>query len=611
MAAVGIVYGDIGTSPLYTLKTIFAPEHGLALNTPNLLGVISLIFWGLTIIVSLKYVTLVLRADNRGEGGVMALMALALSSVSKYSRWHFPLMLMGVFGATLFYGDSVITPAISVLSAIEGIEVATPAMQQFVVPLTILVLVGLYAVQSRGTAGIGRWFAPVMVIWFAALAAMGVINILKAPAILQAINPWYAVQFMLDNRFIAFVALGAVVLAFTGAEALYADMGHFGKKPIRMAWFLITFPALALNYLGQGGLLLLDPAAISNPFYQQLGAWSIYPLVILSTMATVIASQATISGTFSMTKQAIALGFLPRMRVRHTSESQIGQIYIPVVNWLQLIAVLVAVIGFGSSDNLAAAYGIAVTATMLATTVLTFFVIRYRWKMNLVLCWAATGFFVLIDVVFFSANALKLFHGGWFPLTLGAILFVVMLTWKSGRELVFQNLQKHAIPLEDFLASLFIAPPVRVPGTAIFLRGETDGVPHAMLHNLSHNKVLHERVVFLTVFMLEEPWVAPAAQVSITELGHQCFQLNVYYGFKDEPDIPKVMALCAAHGLHFEMMETSFFIARQTVISTPGAGMAPWREQLFVTMSRNARGAADYYQIPSNRVIELGTQVEI
>ncbi|MES2116964.1 MAG: potassium transporter Kup [Pseudomonadota bacterium] len=611
LAAIGIVYGDIGTSPLYTLKTIFSPEHGLRLTPDNLLGVISLIFWGLTIIVSLKYVTLVLRADNRGEGGIMALMALALNSVSKSPKLHYRLMLCGVFGAALFYGDSVITPAISVLSAIEGLEVATPALKPYVVPLTIAVLVALYALQQHGTAGIGRWFGPVMILWFAALAVMGLVNIVAAPQILSALNPWYALKFVLANRFIAFVALGAVVLAFTGAEALYADMGHFGKKPIRMAWFLIVFPSLALNYLGQGGLLLAHPEAISNPFYQQLGAWSVYPLVAMSTLATVIASQATISGTFSMTKQAIALGFLPRMRILHTSASEIGQIYMPMVNWLQLVVVLLAVIGFGSSDNLAAAYGIAVTATMLATTVLTFFVIRYRWQINLMLCWAATGFFLLIDVLFFSANALKLFHGGWFPLLLGSVLFVVMLTWRAGRALVFQNLQKHAIPLEDFLSSLFVAPPTRVPGTAIFLRGESDGVPHAMLHNLSHNKVLHERVVFFTIHIIEEPYVPEAEQIKIIDLGHNCFQLNVHYGFKDEPDIPRVLSLCASHGLPFEMMETSFFIARQTVISTPGAGMAPWREHLFVAMSRNARGAADYYQIPSNRVIELGTQVEI
>ena len=611
LAAVGIVYGDIGTSPLYTLKTVFDPTHGLSVTHNNLLGIVSLIFWGLTLIVSLKYVTLVLRADNRGEGGIMALMALVLSSVSKSSRWHVPLMVIGVFGATLFYGDSVITPAISVLSAIEGLEVATPAFSPYVVWLTIAVLVALYSVQSHGTAGIGRFFAPIMLIWFVALACMGVVNIIKSPAILAAVNPLHAVAFLLENGRIAFLSLGAVVLALTGAEALYADMGHFGKKPIRMAWFLIAFPALALNYLGQGGLLLAHPEAISNPFYQQLGAWSVYPLVILSTMATVIASQATISGTFSMTKQAIALGFLPRMRVRHTSESEIGQIYIPAVNWLQLAVVLMAVVGFGSSEKLAAAYGIAVTATMLATTILTFFVIRYRWKMNLLLCWAATGFFLFIDVNLFAASSLKLFHGGWFPLLLGAVLFIIMLTWKRGRQLVFQNLEKHAIPLNEFLSSLFIAPPLRVPGTAIFLRGETDGVPHALLHNLLHNKVLHERVIFLTVYMHEEPWVAPSERVRVVDLGHQCYQVNVHYGFKDEPDIPDALAQCAQQGLDFEMMETSFFIARQTIISTPGAGMMPWREHLFVTMSRNARTAADYYQIPSNRVIELGTQVEI
>ncbi|MES2742271.1 MAG: potassium transporter Kup [Pseudomonadota bacterium] len=611
LAAVGIVYGDIGTSPLYTLKTIFDPNHGLALNTPNLLGVISLIFWGLTMIVSLKYVSLVLRADNRGEGGIMALMALALNSVSKASRWHYWLMLLGVFGATMFYGDSVVTPAISVLGAIEGLEVAAPGLERFVVPLTIVVLVSLYAVQRHGTAGIGRFFGPIMVVWFLALAVMGVINIAAAPHILAALNPWHAVRFMLENRMTAFIALGAVVLAFTGAEALYADMGHFGKKPIRAAWFLITFPALALNYLGQGGLLITHPDAISNPFFQQLGSWSVYPLVVLSTMAAVIASQATISGTFSMTKQAIALGLLPRMRVLHTSESEIGQIYIPAVNWMQLIVVLIAVVGFGSSDKLAGAYGIAVTATMLATTVLTFFVIRYRWNLPLWLCFAATGFFIAIDIMLFSASTLKLFHGGWFPLLLGAVLFTIMLTWKRGRELVFQNLHKHAIPLEEFLSSLFVVPPTRVHGTAIFLRGETDGVPHALLHNLSHNKVLHERVVFLTVHIVEEPWVPEAEQVKVVELGHHCYQVNVHYGFKDEPDVPKVLTLCDCLGLPFEMMETSFFIARQTVISAPGSGMAPWREHLFVAISRNARGAADYYQIPPNRVIELGTQVEI
>ena len=611
LAAVGIVYGDIGTSPLYTFKTVFDPQHGLLLNAPNLLGVTSLIFWALTMIVSLKYVSLVLRANNNGEGGIMALMALALGSVGKLSKFHFPLMVLGVFGATMFYGDSVITPAISVLGAIEGLEVAAPALARWVVPLTIVVLVALYALQRRGTAGIAVLFGPVMLVWFIALAIMGVINIVQTPAILAALNPFQALRFMLANRFIAFVALGAVVLAITGAEALYADMGHFGKRPIRLAWFMITYPALILNYFGQGALLIRHPDFVTNPFFNQLGSWSVYPLVVLSTMAAVIASQATISGTFSMTKQAIALGLLPRMRVLHTSASEIGQIYIPAVNWLQLSVVLIAVVGFGSSDNLAGAYGIAVTATMLCTTVLTFFVTRYRWHMPLALCFGATGFFIFMDLMLFSSSTLKLLHGGWFPLLLGAILFTVMMTWKRGRELVFENLQKHAIPLDDFLQSLFVAPPARVYGTAIFLRGESDGVPHALLHNLSHNKVLHERVVFLTVRILEEPYVDRAEQVKVVGLGHNCFQLNVSYGFKDEPNIPDILSLCRAHELVFEMMETSFFIARQTVISTPGTGMAPWREHLFVAMSRNARGAADYYQIPTNRVIELGTQVEI
>ncbi|MFC5552181.1 potassium transporter Kup [Massilia aerilata] len=611
LAAVGIVYGDIGTSPLYTLKTIFDPTHGLPLSTPNLLGIVSLIFWGLTMIVSLKYVTLVLRADNRGEGGIMALMALALNSVTRQSRWHYVLMIIGVFGATMFYGDSVITPAISVLGAIEGLEVATPGLEKWVVPLTIVVLVILYSVQRHGTAGIGRFFGPIMVVWFAALAIMGVINIVEAPVILQALNPLHAFEFMLRERFIAFVALGAVVLSLTGAEALYADMGHFGKKPIRAAWFMVVFPALALNYLGQGALLIMHPDAVENPFFHQLGSWSVLPLVVLSTMAAVIASQATISGTFSMTKQAIALGLLPRMRVMHTSESEIGQIYIPAVNWLQLAVVLIAVVGFGSSDKLAGAYGIAVTATMFATTILTFFVTRYRWHLPLALCFGATGFFMIMDIMLFSASTLKLLHGGWFPLLLGAILLTIMLTWKRGRELVFENLEKHAIPLEDFLQSLFVGPPARVAGTAIFLRGETDGVPHALLHNLLHNKVLHERVVFLTVHIREEPYVPESEQVEVVSLGHNCFQLNVSYGFKDEANIPDILRLCALQQLEFEMMETSFFIARQTVISVPGSGMMPWREHLFVLMQRNARTAADYYQIPANRVIELGTQVEI
>jgi KUP system potassium uptake protein len=611
LAAIGIVYGDIGTSPLYTMKEVFSKEHGVALTQANLLGVVSLIVWGLTIVVSLKYVALILRADNRGEGGIMALTALALSSVTQKSRWYYPVMLAGLIGAALFFGDGVITPAISVLSAIEGLEVATPALQPYVVPLTVAVLIALYMVQHHGTGGIGKWFGPIVLFWFAALAGMGVINIAHNPAVLVALDPLYALHFLVDNSWLAFVALGAIVLAFTGAEALYADMGHFGKTPIRLAWFSVVFPGLALNYLGQGALLLAHPEAVSNPFYQQLGPWSVYPLVIVATMATVIASQATISGTFSITQQAISLGFLPRMRVLHTSEREIGQIYIPLVNWLQLSAVVLAVAGFGSSSKLASAYGIAVTATMLITTILTFFVIRYRWHYNLLLCWSVTGFFFVIDMAFFSANFLKIVHGGWFPILLGVIMTTVMLTWKDGRYLVYENLKKHLIPIEDFLPSLFISPPARVEGTAVFFRAEGDGVPHAMLHNLLHNKVLHERTVFLTVLNADIPTVPPSERIAVTPLGNDCYQVDVQYGFKDERDIPQALQACREYGLEFDMMSTSFFIARQNVIPTVGSGMAMWRESLYAMMSRNARDAADYYRVPSNRVIELGTQVEI
>jgi KUP system potassium uptake protein len=611
IAAIGIVYGDIGTSPLYTMKEVFSEEHGIALTHANILGVVSLILWGLLLIISLKYVTLVLRANNRGEGGIMALSALAMSSVGTASRWHYPVMLLGMMGAGLFYGDGVITPAISVLSAIEGLEVATPALKPYVLPLTVIVLVALYSLQSKGTAGIGKFFGPIVLVWFATLATMGVINIVHYPAVLAAFNPLHGLNFVLHNGWFAFIALGAVVLALTGAEALYADMGHFGKKPVRLAWFSVVFPALALNYLGQGALLMSTPAAVTNPFFQQLGPWSVYPLVVLSTMATVIASQATISGAFSVTQQAISLGFLPRMRVVYTSEREMGQIYIPLVNWVQLTIVLLAVVGFGSSGNLASAYGIAATATMTTTTILTFFVVRYKWKYSLLLAALATGFFLTLDVTLLAATSLKIVSGGWFPLALSALMVTIMLTWKNGRELVFNNLKKHAIPLNDFLQSLFYGPPHRVDGTGIFFRAEGDGVPHAMLHNLLHNKVLHQRIVFLTVFNQDIPTVRLEDRVKVEPLGHECYQVNVYYGFKDERDIPLALAMCAMHGLEFEMMETSFFIARQTVISTVGGGMARWREALFATMSRNARDAADYFRVPTNRVIELGTQVEI
>lgn len=611
LAAIGVVYGDIGTSPLYTMKEVFAHEHGIPLTHANILGVVSLILWGLIIVISLKYVTLILRADNRGEGGIMALTALALSSVKQNSHWYYPVMLLGMVGAGLFFGDGVITPAISVLSAIEGLEVATPAFKHFVIPITLVVLTALYMLQKKGTGGIGKWFGPIVLIWFTTLAIMGVVNIANHPAILTAFNPVHALRFLANNGWFAFVALGAIVLALTGAEALYADMGHFGRKSVRLAWFLVVFPALGLNYLGQGALLITHPEAVSNPFFQQLGAWSIYPLVVLSTMAAVIASQATISGAFSVTQQAISLGFLPRMQICYTSQSEMGQIYIPLVNWLQLSAVILAVIGFGSSSNLASAYGIAATATMTITTLLTFFVIRHGWKYPLVLCFAATGGFLIIDFALFSSTSLKIVSGGWFPLVISAVMTLLMLTWRSGRELVYQSITKHMIPVEDFLKSLFISPPPRVEGTAIFFRPEGDGVPHSMLHNLLHNKVLHERVIFMTVYATDIPRVPDSDRIKIENLGHECYQLNIYYGFTDARNIPQALDMCAQSGLKINLMETSIFIARQTIITTTGGGMAPWREAMYAAMARNARDPADFLQIPPNRVIELGTQVEI
>jgi KUP system potassium uptake protein len=611
LGALGVVYGDIGTSPLYTMKEIFAPQHGIVLNELNILGAVSIIIWSLIIIVSLKYVSLILRADNRGEGGIMALMALALASVTRHSRWYTPVMLTGLAGTALFFGDGVITPAMTVLSAIEGLGVATPAFHSSVIPLTVGVLIGLYLLQRHGTAGIGRWFGPFMLAWFGILAIMGVVNIAQTPTILAAFNPLHALSFFLANKWLGFIALGAIFLALTGAEALYADLGHFGKRPIRLAWFLVVFPALVLNYLGQGGVLLSNPAAAVNPFYYQLGSWSILPLVALATVAAIVAAQATISATFSVVQSAISLGFLPRMKVMHTSEQEIGQVYIPLVNWLQLAVVLAAVIGFGTSSNLAGAYGIAVSTTMLTTTILTFFVIRYKWKYSLLLCCASTGFFLFIDAAFFASNSVKIAEGGWFPILMGVVMMTIMLTWRVGRSMLFDNLKQHAIPLNDFLDSLFAAPPQRVSGTAVFFRAEGDGVPHALLHNLLHNKVLHERTVFLTVINRDIPTVDDSERIELLELTHQCWQLNVHYGFKDERDIIKALDAAQAHGFTYEMMETSFFIARQTVIPRPGGRMPYLGDALFAMMSRNARDAAEYYKVPANRVIELGTQIEI
>jgi KUP system potassium uptake protein len=613
LAALGIVYGDIGTSPLYAAKEVFNPSHGIVLDTGTILGGISAILWSLMVVVSLKYVTLIMRADNKGEGGIMALLALSSSAVQKFPRWRVVLPMLGAVGAALFYGDAVLTPAVTVLSAVEGLEVGTTAFKPFVVPIAVGILVGLFMFQRHGTAVVGKLFGPVMLMWFSALAIAGVANIVADASILASLNPWHAVRFVTDHGFASFVVLGAVVLAVTGAEALYADMGHFGKSPIRTAWFGLVFPALALNYLGQGALLLTNRAAIENPFYLMFPGWALYPMVALASMAGIVASQATISGAYSLTKQAIQLGFLPRMNIIHTSAKEIGQIYVPGVNWILLAAVLAAVIGFGSSGALASAYGFSVTGTMMIDTFLTFFVIRYGWNYNPVLCVLATGFFIFVDVAFFSASMLKLSDGGWFPLLLASLIFTVMMTWRRGRQILVERLKTSAIPLDPFLGSLFSDPPTRVPGTAIFMAADPRAVPHALLHNLSHNKVIHDRVIFLTVTIEDVPRIPLAERVRVEPMGHECYRVGMRFGFKDRPDVSEALQLCKPHGLEFNLMETSFFLNRETLIPVlhKGGGMALWRERMFAAMARNASSVTDYFNIPTNRVIELGTQIEI
>ncbi|MCC6212198.1 MAG: potassium transporter Kup [Burkholderiales bacterium] len=613
LLALGVVFGDIGTSPLYAVKETFAPGHGIALDAHNILGGLSTIFWTLMLVVSLKYVLLIMRADNRGEGGIMALLALSSAAVREQPRWRTPLLLIGVFGASLFYGDAVLTPAISVLSAIEGLEVGTAAFKPYVVPIAVAVIVALFVLQERGTAVVGRLFGPVMLAWFLALGAAGLYGITKQPGVLAALNPTYAIGFLTEHVAESFVVLGSVVLAVTGAEALYADMGHFGKGPVRIGWFSLVAPALVLNYFGQGAQLIVQPQAVQNPFFLLLPGWALYPMVGLATAATVIASQATISGAYSMTKQAIQLGFLPRIAVVQTSARERGQIYIPGINWLLLAAVIAAVAGFGSSSRLASAYGVAVTATMMVDTLLAFFVVRYLWRYPLWLCLFATGFFVLIDVAFFGATLLKVVDGGWFPLAIGAIVFTVMTTWRQGRSLMFRRLQASSVPLKPFLDSLFLDPPHRVPGTAVFLTATPEATPHALLHNLNHNKVLHERVVFLTVDVTEEPWVPFQDRVKLHKLGHGCWRMTVRYGFMNEPDITRALEVADGLGLELDTMTTSFFLSRETVVPVPtsASGMPYWREKLFAAMARNAGNAADYFKLPANRVIELGTKVEI
>ena len=613
LVALGVVFGDIGTSPLYAVKETFSPEHGIPLTAENVLGGLSTIFWSLMVIVSLKYVVLIMRADNRGEGGIMALIALATTAVKDHPHWRVPLILIGVFGASLFYGDAVLTPAISVLSAIEGLEVGTSAFKPYVVPLAVVVILCLFAFQSRGSAIVGRLFGPITLVWFLAIGATGVYGILQYPGVVAALNPVHALRFLMDHAAVSFVVLGAVVLAVTGAEALYADMGHFGKGPVRIAWFGLVAPSLVLNYFGQGALLIVRPETVINPFFLLIPEWALYPMVGLATAATVIASQAVISGAYSMTKQAIQLGFLPRVTVIQTSARERGQIYIPGINWVLLAGVLAAVIGFGSSSRLASAYGIAVTATMMVDTLLTFFVIRYAWGYPLWLCVCATGFFFVFDVTFLSATLLKVADGGWFPLVIGGAVFTIMRTWRSGREIMFHRLRETSVPLKAFLDSLFRDPPIRVPGTAVFLTATPDATPSALLHNLNHNTVLHERVVFLTVLITEEPWVPQIERLSLVKLGHGCWRMTIRYGFMDEPNVVKALETAGTLGLEFDLMTTSFFLSRETVVPVAAleSGMPYWRENLFAMMSRNAGNAADYFKLPTNRVIELGTKVEI
>ena len=610
VGAIGVVYGDIGTSVLYAVKEVFGHGH-VPFTVENVYGILSMFFWTLTVIVSIKYVVLVLRADNEGEGGLVAMLALASQAVADKPRLRQLLLIVGIFGTSLFYGDGVITPAISVLSAVEGLEVVSPHFKHYVIPITLVVLFCLFAVQKRGTAGIGKFFGPVTLAWFAAIAVLGVWQIAHHPEIIKALSPWYALKFIWDNPGTSFILLGAMVLCVTGAEALYADLGHFGKKPIRIAWFSVVMPALTLNYLGQGALLLENPEAVKNPFFMMAPEWALIPLVLLATLSTVIASQALITGAFSVTRQVIQLGYLPRLNIEHTSVRTAGQIYIPLVNWGLFVAIVMAVVMFRTSSSLAAAYGIAVTTDMLITTILTFFVIRYAWKLPLALCIGATAIFFVVDFLFFASNLLKLFEGGWFPLLIGGAVFTLMVTWKEGRRLMGEAQHADAIDLKSFLGSVFMSPPARVDGTAVFLTAEPGVVPNALLHNLKHNKVLHEQNMFVTVRNHEVPWIPMDKRIEIEALGNHCWQVIVHYGFKNDIDLPRALDNARMRGCQLEPMTTSYFLSRDVVIPTLGSGMAPWREKLFAQMHHNASGAAAFLGLPNNAVVELGSKIEI
>jgi KUP system potassium uptake protein len=611
LGAIGVVFGDIGTSPLYTMKETLG-THGMTPTPSAVLGVLSLVFWSLIIVVSLKYVTFVMRADNKGEGGIMALMALAQRSMSGSARARWVLAGIGIFGASLFYGDGVITPAISVLGAVEGIEVAAPGLGKYVVWIALVILLGMFAVQRHGTHKVGKAFAPVMTLWFVVLAVLGARQIIANPQVLYAINPWHAVRFFLTHGDTSFIALGGVVLALTGAEALYADMGHFGKKPIRVAWFGFVLPSLLLNYFGQGALLLGNPRAIESPFYLMVPESLLYPMIALSTCAAVIASQAVISGAFSMTREAMSLGYSPRMAVVHTSREMSGQIFVPWVNRMLMVLVILAVLMFRSSDNLGAAYGIAVTGTMTMTTLLALVVARKRWHWPWLAVVVVGVLFLIIDLSFFGANLLKVAHGGWFPLVLGVVIFSVMTTWRRGRELVVREIKQGGLALTPFIENIAEHPPLRVPGTAVFLTANQHAVPHALLHNLKHNKVLHERNVLLTVETLETPVADVEERIEITPMGDNFYGLELRFGFAEDPNIPQALTRCMREGLGFDMMDTTFFLSRENIVADARRpGMALWRDKLFAFLSRNAMPATAFFQIPGNRLIELGAQVEI
>jgi KUP system potassium uptake protein len=612
VAALGVVYGDIGTSPLYTVKEIFSASAGVPLNEGTIVGAVSVIFWALMLVVTLKYVTLIMRASNEGEGGSMALLALASRTVAGQPALRRRLMLLGAFGACLFYGDSVLTPAISVLSAVEGLEIATPALKAWVLPISIAILVGLFAAQRRGTAAVGRWFGPVVIVWFLTIAAVGVWQVAQAPQVLSAIDPRHAFRFLAERGWGLFAAVGAVALAITGAEALYADMGHFGRRPVRIAWSGLVLPALALNYAGQGALLLRDPKAVENPFYLAFPSAALVPAVIIATAATIIASQAVISGAYSLTQQAIQLGLWPRMRIVHTSETERGQVYVPFVNWALLVAVVLACLAFGNSSAMAAAYGIAVTGTMLITTVLTWFVVRRAWAFPMWVSVGATGFFIALDLLLVVSCSTKFLEGGWFPVVLAGVLLVLMAAWHRGRHLLGETMRAELLQLPDFASALGAdANVVRVDRTAVFLSAEPDVVPQALLHNMKHNLVLHKRNVILTMRVHEEPYVPAPRRVQVRDAGHGFWQVTVNLGFMDKPDVPAALASCAGQGLSIDPFATSFFLSRETIVPRPRAGMARWRQNLFEAMSRNSGRAVDYFGIPGNAVIELGTRVQL